>query len=74
MTVRAATGVHYVTGLHRSTHVILIISTNRYFSRRNLIVAHMVKKNSMFMQPYSSSCSKKRFISGEQKKRYFTDF
>jgi hypothetical protein len=59
MRVGAVTGVHYVTGFHRSTHVILIISMNRYFSRGKLIVAHMVKKNSMFMEPYSSSCGKK---------------
>jgi hypothetical protein len=56
MTVGAVTDVYYVTGFYRSTHIILIISMNRYFSREDLIVAHMVKKNSMFMEPYSSTC------------------
>jgi hypothetical protein len=59
MTVGAIAGVHYVTGFHRSTHVILIISMKRYFSRGKLIVAHTVKKNSMSMEPYSSSCGKR---------------
>jgi hypothetical protein len=59
MRVGAVTGVHYVTGFHRSTHVILIISMNRYFCRGKLIVTHMFKKNSMFMEPYSASCGKK---------------
>jgi hypothetical protein len=58
MTVGAVTGVHYVTSFHRSTLVILIISMKGHFSRGKLIVAHMVKKNSMFMEPYSSSGKK----------------
>ena len=58
MTVDVVTGVHYVTGFHRSTRVILIITMNRYFSRGKLTVAHVVKKNSTFMEPYSSRCGK----------------
>jgi hypothetical protein len=46
MKVGAVIDVHYVTDFHRSTHVILITSMNRYFSRGKLIVADMVNKYS----------------------------